>query len=42
VERLGRAGVDAILMGETLMRAPDPAAALLDFVGCSRQDGARQ
>src|SRR5690606_5050408 len=42
VERLGRAGVDAILMGETLMRAPDPAAALLDFVGCSRQDGAPQ
>jgi indole-3-glycerol phosphate synthase len=28
VARLREAGVDAILVGETLMRAPDPAAAL--------------
>jgi indole-3-glycerol phosphate synthase len=28
VSRLRAAGVDAILVGETLMRAPDPAAAL--------------
>ena len=28
VARLRDAGVDAILVGETLMRAPDPAAAL--------------
>ena len=28
VARLRDAGIDAILVGETLMRAPDPAAAL--------------
>jgi indole-3-glycerol phosphate synthase len=33
VERLRAAGVDAILVGETLMQAPDPAAALRALVG---------
>jgi indole-3-glycerol phosphate synthase len=28
VRRLGAAGIDAVLVGETLMRAPDPGAAL--------------
>ncbi len=40
VERLGRAGVNAVLMGETLMRAPDPAAALRTFVGRARSERA--
>ena len=33
VARLRAAGVDAMLVGETLMRAPDPAAALKALVG---------
>jgi len=33
VARLRAAGVDAMLVGETLMRAPDPAAALRALVG---------
>jgi indole-3-glycerol phosphate synthase len=33
VARLGAAGVDAILVGETLMRAPDPAAGLRALLG---------
>jgi len=33
VARLRAAGVDAILVGETLMRAPDPAAALRGLLG---------
>jgi indole-3-glycerol phosphate synthase len=33
VERLRTAGIDAILVGETLMQAPDPAAALRALVG---------
>jgi indole-3-glycerol phosphate synthase len=33
VERLGAAGIDAVLVGETLMRAPDPAAALRELLG---------
>jgi indole-3-glycerol phosphate synthase len=33
VARLRAAGVDAILVGETLMRAPDPAAALRELLG---------
>lgn len=33
VERLGRAGVHAVLVGETLMRAPDRAAALRELLG---------
>ena len=32
VARLRAAGIDAILVGETLMRAPDPAAALRALV----------
>lgn len=33
VRRLRAAGIDAILVGETLMQAPDPAAALRALVG---------
>lgn len=33
VERLERAGVDAILVGETLMRAGDPVAAVAELLG---------
>jgi indole-3-glycerol phosphate synthase len=33
VQRLGAAGIDAVLVGETLMRAPDPAAALRELLG---------
>lgn len=33
VARLREAGVDAMLVGETLMRAPDPAAALRGLLG---------
>ncbi len=33
VARLRAAGVDAMLVGETLMRAPDPAAALKALAG---------
>jgi indole-3-glycerol phosphate synthase len=33
VRRLHAAGVDAILVGETLMVAPDPAAALRELLG---------
>jgi indole-3-glycerol phosphate synthase len=33
VERLGRAGVHAVLVGESLMRAPDRAAALRELRG---------
>jgi indole-3-glycerol phosphate synthase len=33
VARLRAAGVDAMLVGETLMRAPDPAAALRALLG---------
>jgi indole-3-glycerol phosphate synthase len=36
VARLRDAGVDAILVGETLMRAPDPAAALRGLLGPGR------
>jgi len=37
VARLRDAGVDAILVGETLMRAPDPAAALRDLLAGGRR-----
>ena len=33
IEELERVGVDAVLIGETLMRAPDPEAALRDLCG---------
>ena len=33
VERLGRAGVHAVLIGESLMRAPDRAAAIRELLG---------
>jgi indole-3-glycerol phosphate synthase len=33
VSRLRAAGIDAILVGETLMTAPDPAAALRELLG---------
>ena len=36
VARLGAAGVDAVLVGETLMRAPDPAAVLRDLTATRR------
>ena len=36
VERLGRHGVDAVLVGEALLRAPDRGQAAARFVGCSR------
>ncbi len=35
VERLRAAGVDAMLVGETLMRAPDPGAALAALLGAA-------
>jgi len=36
VRRLGASGADAVLVGETLMRAPDPGAALKELMaGCS-------
>src|SRR5205823_10601077 len=43
VERLEAAGVDAILVGETLMRAADPGAMLEDLLGIgdSRQTAER-
>jgi len=33
IEELERVGVDAVLVGETLMRAPDPEAAARDLTG---------
>jgi indole-3-glycerol phosphate synthase len=41
VDRLAQAGVDAILVGESLMRAPDAGAAAAALVGRPRRDGAR-
>ncbi|MDT8368025.1 MAG: indole-3-glycerol phosphate synthase TrpC [Longimicrobiales bacterium] len=37
VARLGRAGVHAVLVGETLLRAPDPGVALRGLVGHARE-----
>jgi indole-3-glycerol phosphate synthase len=34
IERLRAAGVRAVLVGESLMRAPDVGAALVALVGC--------
>jgi indole-3-glycerol phosphate synthase len=33
IEELEEVGVDAVLIGETLMRAPDPEAAVRELVG---------
>lgn len=41
VDRLGAAGVDAILVGESLMRQPDLRAAAAALVGRPRADGTR-
>ena len=41
VARLGRAGVDAILVGETLLRAEDPGAAAASLSSVPRAPGAR-
>ena len=41
VRRLGAAGVDAILVGESLMRQADLAAAAADLVGHPRSEQAR-
>jgi indole-3-glycerol phosphate synthase len=35
IEELERVGIDAVLIGETLMRAPEPEAALRDLAGHS-------
>ena len=36
IEELERVGVDAVLVGETVMRAPDPEAAVRQLVGGER------
>lgn len=41
VDRLGAAGIDAVLVGESLMRQPDVRAAAAALVGRPRRDGAR-
>jgi indole-3-glycerol phosphate synthase len=38
VERLGEAGVDGVLVGESLMRQPDPAAAAAALVGRAKRE----
>ena len=38
VARLGDAGVDAILVGESLLKAPDPEAAARSMVGAARME----
>lgn len=38
VDRLGREGVDAVLVGETLLRQPDPATAARGLAGRSRRE----
>jgi indole-3-glycerol phosphate synthase len=38
VRRLGAAGVDGILVGETLLRAPDPGAAAASFSSLPREE----
>ena len=37
IEELERVGVDAVLVGETLMRAPDPEAAARELAGDEEQ-----
>jgi indole-3-glycerol phosphate synthase len=41
VERLGDEGVDAVLVGESLLRAEDPRRALRSLAGCQRRERAR-
>ena len=38
IEELERVGVDAVLIGETLMRAPDPEQAVRDLTGPEDQE----
>jgi indole-3-glycerol phosphate synthase len=42
VRRLGRAGVDAVLVGESLMRQPDVRAAVAALAGEGKDPGARR
>jgi indole-3-glycerol phosphate synthase len=42
VRRLGEAGVDAILVGESLMRQPDPASSARELVGVVKREGVRR
>jgi indole-3-glycerol phosphate synthase len=39
IEELERVGIDAVLIGETLMRAPEPEHALRDLAGHGGSDG---
>ena len=41
VDRLGEGGVDAILVGETLLRAPDPGAVAAELAGVPRRERVR-
>lgn len=46
VQRYEEAGVAAVLIGETLMRAPDPTAMIYELLGeatplCDKRDGFR-
>jgi indole-3-glycerol phosphate synthase len=41
VDRLGDAGVDAVLVGETLLRAPDPGAAAAALASVRRRERVR-
>jgi indole-3-glycerol phosphate synthase len=41
VARLGDAGVDAILVGESLLRAPDPEAAARGLVSATKAERIR-
>jgi indole-3-glycerol phosphate synthase len=41
LEEIERVGVDAVLIGESLMRAPDPEAALRELIGYGGADGDR-
>lgn len=38
VRRLGEAGVDAVLVGESILRAPDPGAHVATLAGAPRRD----
>jgi indole-3-glycerol phosphate synthase len=40
IERLGTGGVDAVLVGESLLRAEEPGLALATLVGCRRRERA--